>query len=106
MISSSYQKSVNNPDKKIINKDLKPKHFLNLTKKEAYKTFKNEKNVEISESKFWKLKPKNVVPLKKVKMRQCLGEKCINVEMKLKVLNKHNSTGGKHHPSISMRLTS
>ena len=87
--------SVNNPDKKTVNKDLKPKHFLNLTKKEAYKTFKNERYVKISESKFWMLKPKNVVPLKKGKMRQCLCEKCINVEMKLKVLNKHNSTGKK-----------
>lgn len=84
--------SINNPDKKHVKKDLKAKHFMTITKKEAYKTFKREKGNDtcMSESKFWKLKPKNIVPLKNGKMRSCLCEKCINIEMKLKVLNKHN----------------
>ncbi|VDH99491.1 Hypothetical predicted protein [Mytilus galloprovincialis] len=80
--------SVNNPEKRKVGKDLKPKHFLNVCKKTAYQTFKNEnKNVKVSESKFWALKPKHVVPLKKGKFRSCLCEKCINVELKLKALN-------------------
>ncbi|CAC5404055.1 unnamed protein product [Mytilus coruscus] len=59
-----------------------------MCKKNAYQTFKKEnKNVKVSESKFWALKPKHVVPLKKGKFRSCLCEKCINVELKLKALN-------------------
>jgi transposase len=48
--------SVNNPEKKRVGIDLRPKHFLNMSKKTAYETFRKEnKSVKISESKFRKL---------------------------------------------------
>ena len=87
--------SVNNPEKKRVGIDLRPKHFLNMSKKTAYETFRKEnKSVKISESKFWKLKPKNVVPLKRGRFRSCLCEKCINVELKLKALNDKSNVIG------------
>ena len=79
---------VTHPEKKSVTKDLQPKHFLNLSMKKAYQAFKKEnESVKVSESKFWKLKPKNVVPLKKARFRSCLCEKCVNIELKLKALN-------------------
>ena len=65
--------SVNNPEKKRVGIDLRPKHFLNMSKKTAYETFRKEnKSVKISESKFCcSLKKRTIQKLPLRKMYKC-----------------------------------
>ena len=53
--------SVNNPEKKRVGIDLRPKHFLNMSKKTAYETFRKEINL----SKYQKASFGNCCSLKK-----------------------------------------
>lgn len=86
--------SVTHAEKKSVSKTLLQRHTLNQSKQETFKRFKEEcSDVKISETKFWSLKPKSVVPLRKGRFRSCLCEKCVNVELKLKALNNKFQSG-------------
>ena len=70
-------------------KEWSQKHTLNKTIKEVHQSFQDYTDMKISFSKCASLKPKNVETVNKKQFRGCLCEKCTNVELMLKTINKH-----------------
>ena len=73
----------------LVNKDEKTAHIMHRSLIDTFKMYK-EKNtsVKVGKSKFASLRPKNVKTFCDQQMQQCLCEYCLNVELKLKTVNK------------------
>jgi len=59
--------------------------------KSAYDQYKEQGGPDIAFSTFKKLKPRRVLPFTSHKFRECLCEYCVDVDLKLTVLNSHLS---------------
>ncbi|CAG2248145.1 unnamed protein product [Mytilus edulis] len=77
------------PDKRLVNKDGKAAHIMHRSLLDTFQIYK-EKNpsVKLGKSKFASLRPKNVKTFCDQQLQQCLCEYCLNVELKLKTVNK------------------
>jgi hypothetical protein len=72
-----------------VDKENIQRQTLNLTLKESHEAVIEENPSEkISISKFAALKPKNVKTVDKQTFRGCLCERCVNVELLIKSLNR------------------
>ena len=78
------------PDKKYITKKgMKNRHVMERSLKSAYLKFREEHpTLNISFSKFVKLRPRNIKTMAHNKLIQCCCEYCVNIELKLRTINK------------------
>ena len=78
-----------------------PKRFMEKTILESYKQFKTENDsIQISFSKFAKLRPKSVKTVKHNKLRACVCEYCANIELKIVAVNSFLAKKDLRHLSI------
>ncbi|XP_070550276.1 axoneme-associated protein mst101(2)-like [Ptychodera flava] len=100
-ISSSVSKSIHDfyirpdisvqlPGKKTVStKTLTQSHTLNKSLKDVHSQWKNENSGDnVGFTKFCQLRPRNVKLQGQRKFNQCLCEYCVNIELKLGVINK------------------
>ena len=78
------------PDKNFVGKkSLQSRHVMERSLKNAFSKFMEENpETNISFSKFVKLRPRNIKTMAHNKLVQCCCEYCINMELKLRAVNK------------------
>lgn len=83
------------PHKNKVDKDGKPRHIMTKRLKEAYANFKNfNKSTKVVFSKFATMRPKHMKVHSNERMKQCLCEYCLTVELKIKTLKAVLNTEG------------
>ncbi|XP_070564656.1 trichohyalin-like [Ptychodera flava] len=96
--------SVELPGKNSVRKKtLQQQHILNRSLKDVHHEWLQENSdsgEEVELSKFCELRPKNVKLQKQRQFNQCLCEYCINVELKLKEINK----AAQRHNLLDVRI--
>ena len=108
IIKDTYEEeSVELPWKKMVSrKTLKPKRFLEKSLKKVYEGFSQQNKGKVGFSTFAKKRPRHVVPMVKTKLNQCLCEYCVNVELKLGVLNRKLKVNFDKHKLVEISCCS